>query len=597
MSPGLLRSASAGRLGLAVALGLFGAQGCQNRIGANRAQGTQVFNQTEPPAPSPYSGSKTVADPKPERHTLCRDPRKVSSSGARRLNQVAYLNTLATLFGDEAMKSTDVRDALRGLVEEGLGHDFKTKDRPPSFQDIQGYAQIALSLAEYATQDSRRLAKLEPCLGEKSEPSLDGCIDQFIRTFGGRVLRRPLQSEEEEDLRALYRETASVSHQEGVEAVIQVLIQGPSFLYALENQGEPDIEHPGELTLTPYELASRLSYAMWQDMPDQELFDAAYAGTLKSKPEYERQVRRMLSDKRTERSIHRFFEEWLGLDELPAFNYSDAFLADQDIEGLRAPIVREALDFAVSLVWNSGGSFRDLMTSSRAVIDSDAVAKIYNIDPELMGPEIQLPETRSGILTRAAVLISGRDSVSPIIRGTQVRREFLCDDPPPPPPDLDINTSLDAVSWTQNTTRSYFDQVTAVSPCASCHALINPAGHALGAFDGLGRFSPTEKRYHEDGQVKQEYPVDTQVELTVRSDTTRVKDAVELSTLIGESEQAKECFSKKIFEYTLGKVPALEDGCHLEDMVQALHGEEAPLREVLVQLVSSPQFLRKKVDR
>ena len=66
---------------------------------------------------------------------------------------------------------------------------------------------------------------------------------------------------------------------------LKMMLCSPSFLYFSEITDEK------ETKLGPYDLASRLSYALWSAPPDEELLAAALSGKLTAPKELRKQSR------------------------------------------------------------------------------------------------------------------------------------------------------------------------------------------------------------------------------------------------------------------------------------------------------------------
>jgi hypothetical protein len=207
------------------------------------------------------------------------------------------------------------------------------------------------------------------------------------------------------------------------------------------------------------------------------------------------------------------------------------------------------------------------------------------------------PGQRSGLLTRAAFLVSGSTQTNPVVRGVKIRRSFLCDNLPPPPASIANMLRLPAAD-PNLTTRQRFEQKTADPFCMACHSQINPLGFALENFDGLGRFRTAEKIYDDNGQFLSEKSIDPVVAPYILSGDARTSTSpVEFDQILASSGKAQKCFVRKYFEFTYRQAPDLErDGCALESLRQNLTGPEGSLKKMFLSVARSPAFKLRNIS-
>src|SRR5262249_20705287 len=140
---------------------------------------------------------------------------------------------------------------------------------------------------------------------------------QFIQTFGKRAWRRPLAAAEVDALAGVFTAgRMGTDFATGIQLVIQALLQSPHFLYRVEFGVPTPLAGTNVVLLTDYELASRLSYFLWNSMPDDALFAAADAGTLHTKDQIAAQARRMIDDSRAHDAVANFDQQWLQLNKV-----------------------------------------------------------------------------------------------------------------------------------------------------------------------------------------------------------------------------------------------------------------------------------------
>jgi hypothetical protein len=337
--------------------------------------------------------------------------------------------------------------------------------------------------------------------------------------------------------------------------------------------------------------------------PDDALIAAAESGALETEEGYAAEVDRLLDDPRTRATFDRFYSEWFLLDDLAPLHQSlndPAYVAfvGVDVPGpeLRARVLEDSLDLLRYTTWESEGDLGELFLSTRSFAKTDDVAALYGGGPlwiEGSEPPTLTDSRRAGILTRPAMLATGSISAHPVLRGREIRRRVLCDDLPPPPPDaMNSQSDLDPLMGE----RARMETLTGDGTCASCHALLNPVGFNLQAFDGLGRTRDVETIFGADGSVLGTIPVDTSASSDLGGENDApISGAVELSERIVASGKPQACMSRHYFRFAFGREEDAEiDGCLLDGMRLRLE-EGVPLREVLRDVAMSETFRTKKL--
>jgi len=431
-----------------------------------------------------------------------------------RLNRVELTNTLTDLFGADAAKSIPP------------GADAK----------IQGFDSNAavLTLSETTIDSLRRmaeavagavpLASLGACASGAGERA---CAQQRIEATAPRVLRRPLAAGELDALLGSWDEVRAREDATGAtRAVLQRLLMSPDFLYHVEI-GD------GSGRLTGHELASRLSYLLWETMPDAEGFNVAASGQLATEAGITKEIERLLADPRADRMFQRFFGLWADVDKLASLTKDEAVYPG--FGDLRGPMNEEFTRF-VGDVLARDGTVPELLSSRSTFVDAK-LAELYGVPAPGSGfAKVDLPGTRAGLLTQGAFLaLHGKaNKSSPILRGVFVLERVLCAPVPPPPPGL---ANAAAAVITDTTTREYFHTLTSPASCAGCHEKINPIGFAFEGFDGVGRARTTDNGF----------PVDTRGAITSGDSRGEVSGAAELAQKLANSETVRTCMAANWF--------------------------------------------------
>jgi hypothetical protein len=395
---------------------------------------------------------------------------------------------------------------------------------------------------------------------------------ELVRSLGERAYRRPLSEAEQQALARVYEAgLAEGSEDIAREWLLGALLQAPDFLYRLAADAE------GEARLSGSELASRLSYFLWDSMPDQALHEAAAAGRLSDANERLAEVERMLAHPRATRAVEAFYRAWLDLSRFRELSRDDPDFSSEVIASLEKSLFAGLFE----LYAQPSPDVRDLLSGSHYYFD-DVLASFYGRPAvgEGFQPVDLSGEGRHGIVNHPALLsIAARpDESDPIGRGVFMLRNLFCrelhvpDDleiPPLPPVEEGVSV------------RERLAQHTALEACRSCHALIDPLGLSLESFDEVGRF-----RSEVDGE-----PVDSSGEIALGSDLDGAfAEGRELFERLGDSHDVRACFAQKFFVYGVAREATAQDACALEP-IQARFVDSGDLRQLIVDIVESDAFL------
>jgi hypothetical protein len=520
----------------------------------------------------------------------CEDPSTVGEAPLRRLSVQQYANVLRDLFGSAALDQ--VSSSLALLPSDGEDEkSFSQMDMRLAQRHVDAFFAVADGVSAAAAADAGQMSSLlGSCAGNIDQP----CFEGFVQTFGRRVYRRPLTGDELNEYLELF-DAAEPS--QSVQDALLVMLMAPSFLYHVETEGSINGRR---LTLEPYALASRLSFHFWQTMPDAELFEAAEDGSLMTEEGYQAQVDRLVSDPRTRDTARQFFSEWyrlggfIGFVQNPQF---ERFAEEIEIAGLYEEMVVETQRLVDYYTWDIDGSYQDILTSSLSFARDDRLAGIYGVPAwDGAGAPPSLPSSeRSGLLSRAAFLVSGDANTNPFKRGAFIRRHVLCDQlaqptnlPPgslaPPDPDPEL------------TTRQRFSDKVAEPQCSGCHAQFADLGYVLESYDGLGRYRSEEEVFDDMGEWIATLPVDSSAGLRIDSEgDVAVSGPVEMLEEIASGEKAVACFARHYFRYTYRRNERTSDGCSLASIRDAVM-EGIPLRDVLTDVAMQPAFRERVLE-
>jgi hypothetical protein len=502
-----------------------------------------------------------------------------------------YVHALAQVFGDDALVTIA---ATIDTLPKATSGAFATEVPTAGFAEVSAYFNIASQLAYELTKDTASLTTLAECLPDVAPGATadDPCIAEVIDRYGMRLLRRPLTDEDRARLAGDYAVGAEHSVAEGVSTALLGMLLDPRFLYFVETDGE-EIE-PGIVALTDHELAARLARVLWDSVPDDELLDAATAGlddeTLLA------QVERMLADDRARPAISRFTRDWLTLDVLP--QPPAALFADAETrEAVRVAMQDELARFVERVTIDEDGTYADLLLDRGASIDSPELASLYGV---AVGDDIELPDNRAGLLTRAGWLATQeviRSNAGHIIKRGHRLGDFLCRPVPPPDPgNFPTEDPADPSTNPDAGIRERFREAAAEPQCAGCHTVLDSYGGPFGHYGAAGEWIDVE-RIDVDGES-----VDVEIDAAglptldePLDEPVAVDGAIELSAAIASSKVGPECLATQLTRNALARPvePDAGDGCLDETVRAALapaDGEPKSIREAIVALVTSAHF-------
>jgi hypothetical protein len=545
--------------------------------------------------------------------TCDEDPRP-GASEMHRLSATQYRSTVLDLFAGVAGIDVNVvaGDVLLQVPADGAqngSQPYTRMDTRLSPPHVEAYFDVADVIGRtFEASAEARAALMGDCANEAA--LTPACIDAFLDGFAWRAFRRPLDPDERARFQAMNDGTHAGP--ELVRGLVFAALMSPQFLYHVEVLG-PSIEGDERFALDGYALAARLSYHFWGSMPDQQLFDAAADGTLLTEEGYRVEVDRIFDDPRTRAMSEAFYREWLRYDQVGGFPETTVFQAFAndpavvaDGSGLIAAMQDEVDALASYYTWEVDGDFRDLLLSDVSLTSSPVLASMYGVEPwdgQSEPPRFSADE-RSGLLTRAAFLVTGSHETNPVLRGAIVRRRILCQTLVQPSPTELPPGSLDPPEFrTDMTTRERYEEKTKNEPCKSCHAQMNPIGFVLEQYDALGRHRTHERVLDSlTGEELAVLEIDTTTvpELT-SGDTTSISEATELMEGVVSTDLAEECFARNYFRYTHGREETQNDECTVERVRTALAGERdagggpGSLRAALRAIALDPSFRQRVV--
>jgi hypothetical protein len=409
------------------------------------------------------------------------------------------------------------------------------------------------------------------------------CARAILARLARRAFRRPVTDQDVDKLFAFYTQarTEGEGFEQGIERGIRRLLMSADFLVRV-SADPPDAVAGASYAVAPLELASRLSFFLWNSIPDEELIDTAARGRLREPAVLERQVRRMLADPRAESLTKSFAAQWLLLQDLGGVKPSPFLFPDFD-ESLRRAMQRETELFLDDVV-RSDRSVTWLLTADATFVN-DRLARHYGI-PNVQGSHFRrvtlgADHPRRGLLGQGSILTltSHANRTSPVKRGKWILENILGTPPPPPPANVpplpEKKGEAKVLSMREQMAAHRANPV-----CASCHAMIDPAGFALENFDPIGRY----RRVDEDIYAA----IDASGTLPDGAAFSGLEEF--RRALVARPERFVATLTEKLLIYALGRGIEPSDMPTVRAIVKRASREGYRFSSVILGLVGSPPF-------
>jgi hypothetical protein len=510
----------------------------------------------------------------------------VGPAPLRRLTNGEYLNALADLFpGQKPILPTLPNDTLLG------GFDNAAEVQQPSDVRIARYDAIANLYAERGTGDTAAVRTLVGCDDWGTSAAATACASRFIEVTGSRIFRHPMtQPERERFERRFATWMAAIDFEAAVRLTLSALLQAPQFLYRAEPASTPAPTLDGNpavvVPVEPYAMASRLSFLLWESVPDDVLLAAAANDQLKTVAQIHAQAERMLHDDRARRMYWSFHRQWLGLDHITD---EEHLVRTSEVDpswtsASPTAALNESRLFIENILMETG-SLRDLLTSPRAWVNGE-MARIYGVtapaDPAASSA-VSLPTSeRAGILTRAAFLAgySHRGSTSPPLRGNALQLRLLCQPPLPPPPGVDLSTPVAEPGSGPQTNRMLFEARTNPPACQPCHMGLNGFGFGFENYSASGAYQ----------RLDHGLPIDASGEIHRTDVDQRYRGGVALSQDLSASKVVHQCALQQWLRYALGRAPTSLEAPMMDAMIDRFMTSGGNVASLLLDFVAQPTF-------
>lgn len=416
----------------------------------------------------------------------------------------------------------------------------------------------------------------------------DDCAQKFLATFAQKAYRRPLTAEETTRLNTLYttalKGEAAATINEAVQYGVYAIMQSPQFVYRTEFGANWQVDSE----LSPYELASLLSYFLTDDVPDQALLDAAAQNKL-TPTEIGTHVDRILQTPAAKTNLQGALMSYFSYPNLETqVIQDDAFTGT-----MRGSMYKEAELFLQNTLW--GPPLSELLVSRKGYVNA-TLAPIYGIaqfppagatlDANMFA-QIDLPANRTGLLTQAGFLAnrSRPDETSVVGRGLLIKAALLCTETPPPPDNIADAIKMVTMVNANASQRELAAIRGGMAPCNGCHLTFDAYGLALDTFDVLGRFRD------KDSQGR---PIDPSVTLPDQVGGGTAKDIVEVAQKLAGNGAFAKCMGRNLVNYAYADVSAGAaeiDSCAAEKIATAFAATDQSFPSLVKAVATSQAFI------
>jgi hypothetical protein len=409
------------------------------------------------------------------------------------------------------------------------------------------------------------------------------CARQIAENLAHRAYRRPVTADDTNRLMSFYNEGRldGGTFDQGITQVVAAVLTSPDFLFR-SIQTPKTVSKNGEFPLSDLELASRLSFFLWNTGPDQELLKLAEAKQLTKPGALDAQVKRMLADAKAESLVTSFAVKWLNLNSLDLVKPDPKIFTNFN-PTLRQDFLTEAEKFLGSILLQNR-NVTELLTSDQTFVNN-TLARYYGIEgppTSAFKPVTLTDPNRFGLLGKAAVLMrtSYGDRTSPVLRGAWVLDKIIGTPPTEPPPNVGSNLAEPSAA-APKTVRERLEAHRDKPACKQCHGVIDPTGLALENFDAIGEYRTTDRQA---GNAK----IDAS---TVMPNGVAIDGPVQLrQELSKNSEKFVTAMTEKLMMYAINRELEYFDMPQVRKVVRAAKKDNYTLASLVLGIVNTDAF-------
>jgi mono/diheme cytochrome c family protein len=457
--------------------------------------------------------------------------------------------------------------------------------RVNSFQLLGPFDVKGLS----STPSRDRIFICNPASDKTKTP--ETCAKEIFSSLAKRAYRRPVTNEDVSELMQYYADGAKQGGFEGgIREGVTGLLASPFFLYRGERI--PAGLKPGEkYTITDLELASKLSFFLWNSIPDDELLDVAAKNKLSEPATLDKQIQRMLADPRSKTLASNFVFQWLEMTRL------DAVVPDIDVFPYASGRLDPRQDFRTELTLFADSIFRedrnvvDLLRANHTYLN-ERLALQYGIT-DVKGDEFRRVElkdsTRWGLLGKGGILMAAAypNRTSPVLRGSFILKYLQGVPPANPPPGVPTLNDKDIGTTRALTVRELMAKHRASPTCSACHSVMDPLGFALENFDGTGMWRDKDRFANT--------VIDSAGELP---DGTKINGPDDLrKALLRRPEQFVQTFVENLLTYSMGRTREYYDMPTVRRIVRDTAAKDYKFSAIVQAVVKTDQFKMRRVPQ
>lgn len=492
-------------------------------------------------------------------------------------SQVAY--SLQDIFGGENIPTLDGLEVNR--FKEQFANDPMRLDLT-----LDTTSRLTAGVDAVSNWIVQNVAAVKTC----SSTASDSCLSDLLAMYAPLFWRGPVSSEDLAAVLALATQAKSqgATLAERTQIIFEALLLSPRFLYRSEI-GIADANGGKQRKLTPYEVASELSYSVWQSTPDQILIALAAAEKLQTPAEIAEQLARMNKDPKAKRGVQNLFDMWLGLADVESTPKDPSYSVDFTA-AIRKDMRSEAILFLDDFIWTKNASISEIFSTQETYL-TPQLAAFYGV-PAPPGPGFSKvvvdAKKRAGLLSSGAFIapFSNNRGTGLTHRADFALKHLLCAPLPPPPPGI-FNATDGAVGDVEMTTRQRFEKLHSTqASCAGCHRTLDPVGGAFESWDSIGKFRIKE------GNL----PIDSSGNLILggKSEIT-FANGVEFLQKLSVSERFSACFAIKTYQATFGVVPSVNSSCEVAKVYESLQKTDLKPSLLFPALAVAESFLFREV--
>ena len=426
-------------------------------------------------------------------------------------------------------------------------------------------------------------------VGNETDPrSID--VAQVLTSFAGKAFRRPVSRSEVAHHIDYVRQqmAAGVRKPDAIKQGLTAILTSPRFLFL--DEGDPAKTE----SLDGYQLASRLSYALWSSQPDERLRQLAAAGELNQTQTLAVEIDRLVDDSRSAAFVEHFTDAWLHLYKIGSMPPGDKQFPAY-YRGRLEPAMKTETRLFVADALKHNRPIQHLL-NSRTTFVNGSLARHYGLT-HVTGDayqKVSFPTgtRRAGLLGHASVLTATANGVetSPVVRGVWVLENILGTPPSPPPPDV---PPIEPDTRGASTIREQLAKHRNVAACADCHAKIDPWGFALEFYDPIGGFRENYPIIRSDGKFsdRQGKRIDGSGKLP--GGEFIVNDGDLRKELLNRKDQFARSLVKKFLTHATGRELTFRDNAEIEQISNQLAKKGYGFRD-LVRVSLQSQIFRNR---